>query len=75
MSDLVGNPEDRFSHNEAHIMLFSAMNTITTVGTEVVKQKKDCLYMIIYGSFPLLNTSNVISNKQHPKKSSNEQQD
>ena len=23
MSDLVGNPEDRFSHNEAHIMIFS----------------------------------------------------
>ena len=22
MSDLVGNPDDRFSHNEAHIVLF-----------------------------------------------------
>ena len=22
MSDLVGNPEDRFSHNEAHLFLF-----------------------------------------------------
>ena len=25
MSDLVGNPEDRFSHNEAHIMWFLAV--------------------------------------------------
>ena len=23
MSDLVGNPKDRFSHNEAHIVFFS----------------------------------------------------
>ena len=46
-------------------MLFSAMNTITTVGIEVVKQKKR---LPIYGHFPLLNTSNVISNKEHPKK-------
>ena len=23
MSDLVGNPEDRFSHNEAHLLQFS----------------------------------------------------
>ena len=22
MSDLVGNPEDRFSHNEAHVMMY-----------------------------------------------------
>ena len=26
MSDLVGNPEDRFSHNEAHIYLHFSQN-------------------------------------------------
>ena len=28
MSDLVGNPEDRFSHNEAHIIFFSPYKPI-----------------------------------------------
>ena len=27
MSDLVGNPEDRFSQNEAQIVIFSAIKT------------------------------------------------
>ena len=27
VSDLVGNPEDRFSQNEAHIMMTSTLNT------------------------------------------------
>ena len=29
MSDLVGNPEDRFSHNEAHIVLTFSLFTET----------------------------------------------
>ena len=30
MSDLVGNPEDRFSHNEAYIMLYKRDEKIMT---------------------------------------------
>ena len=26
MSDLVGNPEDRFSHNEAHLFIMQSCN-------------------------------------------------
>ena len=33
MSDLVGNPEDRFSHNEAHI--YSSVEVLTTLTTDV----------------------------------------
>ena len=33
MSDLVRNPEDRFSHNEAHVSLFYLMNVFMTTLT------------------------------------------
>ena len=35
MLDLVGNPEDRFSHNEAHITLFQC-TTVEKNGFEIV---------------------------------------
>ena len=31
MSDLVGNPEDRFSHNEAHLLLQGVQGRIVLV--------------------------------------------
>ena len=38
MSDLVGNPEDRFSHNEAHICLIFAKN----IDCEYLLEQPDC---------------------------------
>ena len=34
MSDLVGNPEDRFSYNEAHIMLGTSVLTVTATDVD-----------------------------------------
>ena len=36
MSDLVGNPEDRFSHNEAHIGLSKEEVSIKSIYTHLV---------------------------------------
>ena len=49
MSDLVGNPEDRFSHNEAHVSVAAVCSVCTrntlvvNLGTIEMRRKKiDC---------------------------------
>ena len=40
MSDLVGNPEDRFSHNEAHILTIPGHANCDTFLEPVNKEEK-----------------------------------
>ena len=43
MSDLVGNPEDRFSQNEAHIMIICLFNAAIFIAVKIGNfQMKNC---------------------------------
>ena len=49
MSDLVGNPETRFSHNEAHIM--STLNCVGhfgSLGTLATLSVRDFFFLLIF---------------------------
>ena len=56
MSDLVGNPEDRFSQNKAHLLLFWCIIEIRVDGgggswdmvVSLLHRVNDCQYMYIY---------------------------
>ena len=55
MWDLVGNPEDRFSHNEAHvssIIVFFNSNTVVRVTIWLMNINVDTLY--VYGIVSLV---------------------
>ena len=56
MSDLVGNPEDRFSHDEAHIIFNSGLITLADLRTNfsaidctcfVVSVRTGFLYLLV----------------------------
>ena len=56
MSDLVGNPEDRFSHSEAHLLICTCMSS-----SKIKKSARCCLlewmicsYMVLLG-FSIVN--------------------
>ena len=49
MSDLVGNPEDRFSHNEAHII---------TLSPSTRQQSDITRFYTVWKHLPTLNTLN-----------------
>ena len=55
MSDLVGNPEDRFSHDVAHLQEINHFNTVViTLFLFVTKQnnnKKTGMFMVLHGIF------------------------
>ena len=45
MSDLVGNPEDRFSHNEAHMLNVAVEVVVFIQDNELVNEKTCFLHM------------------------------
>ena len=51
MSDLVRNPEDRFSHNEAHIMSISNDITSITVSIQEVLCSQFLWSFFFYSNF------------------------
>ena len=51
MSDLVGNPEDRFSHNEAHIVPVLGHCLSFYLGPSNVKEIGISLYCLILNAF------------------------
>ena len=59
MSDLVGNPEDRFSHNEAHIIPVLGAGLVLHISLLVMnrlKQAKSAIFFS-FGVFPAFKGS------------------
>ena len=64
MSDLVGNPEDRFSHNEAHFIislyLFVSVLFVESACnqkvSEAVERYEECLLFMFKQSLPIIQT-------------------
>ena len=67
MSDLVGNPEDRFSHNEAHIIVehVSVTNQTASNLEKMQKAKYHLQVMLIYGRSFLFYLIKKINKRQN----------
>ena len=56
MSDLVGNPEDRFSHNEAHFMMYQKMSHSFS--------RRECKFLLVGGS-PQPDSAQAVDGMRH----------